>query len=175
MDSLILPFEGASPRIAADAFIAPGAVIVGDVEIGPGASVWYNCVLRGDVNRIIVGRGSNIQDGTVIHVSARHPVIVGEDVLVGHLCMLHGCTLRDRSFVGMRATILDGATVESDAMIAAGALLAPGKTATAGKLWAGSPATPMRDLGPDEIARFRWATEHYAENARLHREALAGA
>ena len=169
----VLPFNGIMPRIAEGVFIAPGAVVVGDVEIGPGSSVWYNAVIRGDVNRITIGRSTNIQDCSVIHVSARDGVVIGDDVLVGHLCMLHGCTLQDGCFIGMKSTILDAAMVETGAMVAAAALVSPRKVVTAGKLWAGSPAVPMRDLSPEEIARFKVATDGYAGHAGAHAASLA--
>lgn len=172
---LVLPYKGIMPRIAASAFIAPGAVVVGDVEIGEGSSVWYNAVLRGDMNSIRIGRDSNIQDGTVIHIAARTGVEIGDDVLVGHLSMLHGCKLESGCYIGMRSVVLDGAVVESGAQLAAGALLPPRKVATRGKLWAGSPATPMRDLSEEEIARFKVSTDGYARYAREHTASLAQA
>ena len=175
IQGLVLPFRGIMPRIAEGVFVAPGAVIVGDVEIGPGSSVWYNAVLRGDMNSIRIGRDSNIQDGAVIHVAARTGVEIGDDVLVGHLAMLHGCRLETGSYIGMRATVLDGAVVETGAMLAAGALLPPRKVATSGKLWAGSPAAPMRDLSAEDIARFKVSTDNYADYARQHMTSLAQA
>ena len=125
---IILPWRGVSPQIASDAFIAPNAVIIGDVVIGPGVTVWFNCVLRGDVNHIRVGARTNIQDGTVVHVSYKtHPTIIGEDVLIGHMATIHGCTLESKAFVGMRATVMDGVVVEREGMVAAGALVSPNK------------------------------------------------
>src|SRR6187549_4283365 len=121
----IAPYAGKSPRIHATAFVAPGACLIGDVEIGPDASIWYNCVLRADLNRIVVGARSNVQDGTVIHVEPHLPTLIGEDVLVGHMAILHACTVADRAFVGMGAIALDGSRIESGAMLAAGALLGP--------------------------------------------------
>ena len=172
---LVLPYNGIMPRIDEGVFIAPGAVVVGDVEIGAGSSVWYNAVIRGDMNGIRIGRGSNIQDCAVLHVAAKTGVEIGDDVLVGHLAMLHGCTLQSGSYIGMHSIVLDGAVVESGAMLAAGALLSPRKIAATGKLWAGSPAAPMRDLSPDEIARFKVSTDNYAEHARRHVTSLAAA
>ena len=125
VQGLVIPFRGIMPRIASDAFIAPGAVVVGDVEIGSGSSVWYNAVIRGDMTAIRIGRNSNIQDGCVLHVTATTGVEIGDDVLVGHLAMLHGCTLQSGCYIGMKSTVLDGATVETGAMLAAGSLLPP--------------------------------------------------
>jgi gamma-carbonic anhydrase len=162
-----------TPAIAADAFIAPDAQIIGDVRIGAGASVWFGCVLRGDVNFIRVGQGSNIQDGTIVHVTRkRHGTVIGDHVLVGHQCMIHGCELQDHSFIGLGATVMDACVVETDGMLAAGALLTPGKVVKSGQLWAGSPARYVRELTPDEIARNRAGAAGYVELARQYRAEL---
>ncbi len=177
---LILPFHGKTPRIHESAFVAPGAVIIGDVEIGPQASIWYNCVLRGDVNRIVVGARSNIQDGSVVHVESDTgdggcPTLIGEDVLIGHMAMIHGCTLMDRAFVGLGTVVMDQCVIESEAMLAAGALLSPGKRIPARQLWAGRPAKFMRDLDDAAVARLRTGPAGYVHAATLHRAALAEA
>ena len=164
----IAPYAGKSPRIDPTAFVAPGACVIGDVEIGPDASIWYNCVLRADLNRIVVGARSNIQDGTVIHVEPDLPTLIGEDALVGHMAMLHACTVADRAFVGMGAIALDGARIGSEAMLAAGALLASGKAVPARELWAGRPARLMRAIGDDELARMAAQTALYCELSRRH-------
>lgn len=180
-EATILPFGGKVPRIHESAFVAPGARIIGDVEIGPEASVWYNCVLRGDINRIVVGARSNLQDGTIVHVEgprpgfAGLPTIIGEDVLVGHMALLHGCVVEARAFVGMGAIVMDGGRLEPGSMLAAGAMLTPGKTVPEGKLWAGRPARHLRDLPVEERAGMAAQTRHYIHNARLHRQALATA
>lgn len=172
----ILPFRGIAPTIAGDAFIAPGCRLIGDVEIGVGASIWYNSVLRGDIGRIRVGARSNLQDGTVVHVEGgRHDTLIGEDVLVGHMVMLHGCTLHDRAFVGMGATVMDGCAIEPYGRLAAGALLTPGKRLPARELWGGRPARYMRDLTEAEIAWHDDAISRYVALAAEHRAALAGA
>lgn len=164
---LIYPYQGVVPRIGQGVFIAPGARVIGDVEIGDGASVWFNVVIRGDVHAIRIGSGSNIQDGTVVHVTYKeYSTTIGNNVLIGHRCMIHGCILEDGSFVGMQATVMDGCIVESGAMIAAGSLLTPGKTVPGGELWAGRPARYLRDLRPDEAARIPQAVAHYAALAR---------
>lgn len=173
MRGLVLPHKGVMPRIAADVFIAPGAIVIGDVEIGPGSSIWYNTVIRGDVHYIRIGSGTNIQDGTVIHVSGgSHPTVIGDDVLIGHQCMIHGCTLQSGSFIGMGATILDGVTVETGGQVAAHALVPPRKIVKAGQLWGGNPAVFMRDLRPEDIARIPRATANYRENAKAHMDSL---
>lgn len=175
----ILIFGGRTPRIDPAAFVAPGAQLIGDVEIGPEASIWYNCVLRGDVNRIRVGARTNIQDGSVIHVDSPkagdeegHPTIIGKDVLIGHLAMVHGCILHDRAFVGLGGIVMDGCEIESDAMLAAGAMLTPGKRIPSGQLWAGRPAKFVRDLTEQELAGQRAGVAHYVALARAHSEAL---
>ena len=169
MTGLIREFNGVSPKIHETAFVADNAAIIGDVEIGPRASIWYGVVIRGDMNRIRIGANTNIQDGTVIHVDSEGehwnglPTLIGDKVTVGHRVMLHACTLEDRSFVGMSATVLDGAVIESGAMVAAGALVTPGKRVLKGQLWGGTPAKYMRDLRPEEVDYFDFVTEHYLE------------
>ena len=166
---LILPYQGKLPQIATDAFIAANATVIGDVEIGAGSGIWFGCVLRGDVHSIRIGRMTNIQDGTVIHVSSgKAGTSVGDGVTVGHMAVLHACTLEDDSFVGMKACVMDFAVVESGAMVAAGALVAPGKRVRRGELWAGSPARLMRQLSEEEMAYFKTSAEHYAELARSY-------
>jgi len=168
-------FMGTTPDIAADAFIAPGAQIVGNVKVAEGASVWYNCVLRADVQTIVVGARSNIQDGTVVHVTRKtHGTFIGEDCLIGHMAMIHGCTLEDHSFVGLGAIVMDGCVIESDAMLAAGAMLTPGKRIPSGQMWAGRPAVYVRDLRPEEIARNRAGAAGYVELAQMHRREVLG-
>jgi carbonic anhydrase/acetyltransferase-like protein (isoleucine patch superfamily) len=119
----IHPFGSERPQLADDVFIAPGAQVIGKVTIGTGSSVWFNCVLRGDVGRITVGERTNLQDGTIVHVTGgRFDTHIGDDVLIGHGCIIHGCRLENHTFVGMGAIVLDGAVVEADAMLAAGFL-----------------------------------------------------
>lgn len=167
----ILPFGGVTPTIAADVYIAPTAAVIGDVEIGAGSSVWFGCVLRGDVNIIRIGQRTNLQDGTIVHVdSAEYGAFVGDDVLVGHAAVIHACTIEDRAVIGIRATVLDGAVIKRGAMVAAGALVPPGKVVRAGELWAGTPARKLRDLGPDEAAHFRALTEGYVKLAAAYRD-----
>ncbi|MEO0399957.1 MAG: gamma carbonic anhydrase family protein [Pseudomonadota bacterium] len=176
MQPLIFAINGKHPNIHPSAFIAPGVVICGDVDIAENASVWYGCVLRGDNSKISIGAGSNIQDGTVIHSDAEDtggtPALIGKNALIGHKCMLHGCTVEDEGFVGMASTMLDRSTVQSGAMLAAGAFLAPGKTVPTGELWAGSPARKFRDLreGEDKFAAI--GSAHYMHQAEIHTKAL---
>jgi carbonic anhydrase/acetyltransferase-like protein (isoleucine patch superfamily) len=181
-DPLIISIHGKTPKIHDSAFIAPGVKIIGDVEIGPDASVWYNCVIRAEVNRVVIGARSNIQDGTIIHVDPPEagpplgfPTIIGEDVLVGHLAMIHGCILEDRAFVGLSATAMNGCVIESDGMLAAGAMLTQGKRIESKQLWAGSPAKHIRDLNEQAIIGMRMGVAHYVENAKAHKAAIAAA
>lgn len=171
--AIILPYRGVRPRIAEDAFIAPGAVVVGDVEIGAGTSVWFGCVIRGDEESIRIGERVNLQDGTVVHVHSRKQgTIIGDDVTVGHQVLLHACTLESGAYVGMGATVMDEAVVEGGAMLAGGALLTPRKVVRRGELWAGRPARLMRKIAPDEAAQLAGTARLYAERAQHYREAL---
>lgn len=180
-DVTIAPLNGKTPRIHSSAFIAPGCRIIGDVEIGPDVSLWYNCVVRADVNRIVIGARSNVQDGSVIHCDSPYdgqpdgcPTIIGEDCLIGHLAMVHGAIMEDRAFVGLSATVMNACVIESDGMVAAGAILTPGKRVGSGQMWVGRPAKFVRDLSPEEIASHRAGVAGYVENGRAHKAALAG-
>lgn len=170
------------PKIDDSAFIAPGCRIVGDVTIGPQTSIWYNCVIRAEVNSVVIGARSNIQDGSVIHcdgpmpgVPGGYPTIIGDDVLVGHNVMLHGAILHDHAFVGLSATVMNGAVIEGDAMLAAGAMLTQGKQIPARQLWAGAPARFVRNLDEEAVMGMRMSVAHYVENAKMHMAAIAAA
>lgn len=167
---IILPFNGVSPKIHQDAWIAPGAVVIGDVEIGAQSSVWFGCVVRGDVNTIRIGERTNIQDNSTIHVT-RHsgPTTIGSGITIGHNAVLHACTLEDDCFVGMSSVILDGATVKSGGMLAAGAMLTGHKRIGAGQLWAGNPAKYFRDLKEKEAAFIAQSAANYVDDMRMHR------
>jgi carbonic anhydrase/acetyltransferase-like protein (isoleucine patch superfamily) len=170
---LILPYrgeyspKGILPTISPQAFIAPGAAVIGDVEIGADSGVWFGCVIRGDVNIIRIGSRTNIQDGTVIHVTRETgPTHIGSNVTIGHSVLLHACTLEDDSFVGMHATVMDGAVVESGAMVAAGALVTPGKRIPKGQIWAGNPAKFFRVLTKEEQEFIPISADNYVKHAR---------
>lgn len=165
----------AAPQVHANAFVAPNATVVGDVHIGEGSSVWFGSVLRGDVQAIRIGRGSNVQDLSVVHASTNGlPTTLGDHVTVGHAAILHSCTLHDFAFVGFGACVLDGAVVEADGMLAAGAVLTPGKVLGAGELWAGNPARFVRKLDEKEIARNRQIAPRYSLLAQAHRSGSVG-
>lgn len=174
----LIAFNGKSPKIDPSAFVAPGCRLIGDIEIGPEASIWYNCVLRGDVNVIRIGARANIQDGTVIHCDSGHgggggfPTIIGEEVLVGHLAMLHGVTLADRSFVGLGAIAMDGTSIASGGMLAAGGMLTPGKAIGANEMWGGRPARLMRELSDAQVAGNLLGVAGYVALAKAHKAAL---
>ncbi len=178
-DVSIIPFNGKTPKIDDSAFIAPGCRIIGDVTIGPEASIWYNCVLRADVSRIVIGARSNIQDGTIIHcdtaipgIRPDYPTLIGDDVLVGHMVMLHGCRIDDRGFIGLGAIVMNGCVIESDGMLGAGALLPEGKQIGAKELWVGRPAKMIRELPDAALLDMRMGVAHYVENAKAHAKAV---
>ena len=165
----LVSFEGRAPVVASDAFIAPNAILVGDIEIGAQASVWYGCILRGDVNKIAVGARSNLQDGTIVHGSPGiGATVIGANVLVGHGALIHGCELRDHSFVGMRAVILNKSVVETGALVAAGALVTEGTRIPAGEIWGGNPARKIGLLRDKAAQAMRAAVESYVDLAARH-------
>lgn len=162
----VLRYKNTRPRIHRSAFVAPGASVIGDVVVGSGSSLWFGVVARGDLNEIRIGQQTNIQDGTIIHVSSTgQGTYIGDGVTVGHMAVVHACTLEDSSFVGIKACVMDDAVVQSGAMVAAGALVTPGKTVPSGELWGGVPARFIRPLNQEETDMIRWIPEHYAELA----------
>jgi len=145
------PYNGVLPRLGARVFLAPGAHLAGDVEVGDDVSFWFHTVARGDVNWIRIGARTNVQDGAVLHVThERHPLVLGAGVVVGHQAVLHGCTVEDGALVGIGARVLDGAVVEAGAQVGAGAVVAPGVRVPAGHLALGVPARVVRPLSEDE-------------------------
>ncbi|MCF8475155.1 MAG: gamma carbonic anhydrase family protein [Emcibacter sp.] len=165
----LYPFNGVWPKLGKGVFIAPGARIIGDVEIGDNSSIWFNCVLRGDVEAIRIGKGTNIQDNTVIHVDGRGiKTIIGDNVLVGHSAMIHGTTIEDKGFVGFCAVTMDGSHVENEGMLAAGSLLSPSKRVKSRELWAGRPAQKFRDLNDEALKGMMAGTVGYQELARKY-------
>ncbi|MBC7800796.1 MAG: gamma carbonic anhydrase family protein [Gemmatimonadaceae bacterium] len=171
---MLFALDNLAPDIAGDAWVAPNASVIGNVTLGPRSSVWFHCVLRGDSNRIRVGAGSNIQDGTIVHVNAGDgfDCWIGDDVTVGHAAIVHACRLHDRAFVGMGATVLDGAEIEEGGMLAAGAVLTPGKRLGRQELWAGIPARKLRDMPDEERLRLDQTAAHYAVLAARYRAGL---
>lgn len=166
---IILPFKGVMPTIHPSCFVAPGAVIIGDVEIGEDSNIWFGCVLRGDVQSIRVGARTNIQDGSVVHVTRNiGPTVIGNGVTIGHSAVIHACTIEDDAFVGMHATVMDHAVVSRNGMLAAGALLAPRKTIPTGELWAGNPAKLFRPMKQEELDYIPVSAAHYVALSRQY-------
>lgn len=167
-------FRGHTPKIPASCFIEPSAQIIGDVELGEECSVWFNSVVRGDVNPIRMGARTNIQDLTMVHVmSQKFGTTIGDDVTVGHHVVLHGCKVGSRVLVGMGAILMDGVEVGDDCIIAAGALLSPGTKIPSGSLAVGSPAKVRRPLTPEEVAWLAQSARNYVAYAREHAAELA--
>jgi len=165
---MIRAYRGRLPVLGRDVYVDEQACVIGDVSLGDDASVWPMAVARGDVNRIVIGARTNIQDGAVLHVThdGRYtpggvPLLIGDDVTVGHLAMLHACSIGHRVLVGMHATVLDRAILEDEILLAAGSVVAPGKRLEAGFLYRGSPAIRARALTSDELGMLRYSAEHY--------------
>ena len=167
---LVRSHHGVTPMIADDVFVAEGAIIVGDVQIGEGSSVWYQSVVRGDVNYVRIGRNTNLQDGCLVHVHHEtSPCVVGDDVTAAHKVVLHGCTVLDRCLIGIGATVLDGAVVGEESVVGAGSLVTPGTVVPPRSLALGRPARVVRELTEKDLA---WIRESAASYARYAREAI---
>ena len=172
---MIRQFEGTEPTLADGVFVDEAAVVIGDVVLGEDSSVWPMAVIRGDVNQISIGARSNIQDGSILHVTHAGPysktgyaLEVGDDVTIGHQVTLHGCTIESACLIGMGAIVMDGAVVESGAMVAAGALVSPRTRVTGGWLWKGSPARAARELTEQEREFILYSAGHYVRLAQRH-------
>jgi carbonic anhydrase/acetyltransferase-like protein (isoleucine patch superfamily) len=165
-----LSYGGQSPRLGTDAFIADGARLIGDVKVGDSSSVWFNCVLRGDINRVEIGHHTNIQDNTICHVADEHACVVGNYVTCGHSAILHGCVVGDETLVGMGAILMNGVNVGRQCIVGAGALLTEGLLVPDGSLVYGSPAKVVSQLGQCEREQIRGWAEKYC---RLAAEYLA--
>jgi carbonic anhydrase/acetyltransferase-like protein (isoleucine patch superfamily) len=173
--AIIRAYGGIAPRIDATAWVAPGACVVGDVTLAAEVSVWYGCVVRGDVHAIRIGARSNVQDGCVLHVTRdRFPTEVGSEVTLGHRAVVHGCRVGDGALVGIGALVLDGATVGEGALVGAGAVVTPGSEIPARSLAVGIPARVIRQLSDQELHEQRQRTLSYVETARAHAREDAG-
>lgn len=164
----IRSYKGVSPRLGKQTYVDEAAVVIGDVVLGDDCSVWPMAVIRGDVNHIRIGRRSNIQDGTVVHVTHGyranpdgHAVVIGDDVTVGHNVTVHGCTIEDRCLIGIGSTILDGAVIHSNVLLGAGSLVSEDKELESGYLYIGAPAKRIRILTDEEMAWFEYSAKHY--------------
>lgn len=161
-----------APRVAESAWVADSAQVMGDVVLAEDSSVWFGATLRGDTETITVGRGSNIQDGSVLHADVGYPLVVGERVTVGHMVMLHGCTIGDESLIGIGATVLNGATIGKNCLVGAGSLVTEGKVFPDGSVIMGSPARVVKQLTPEQVEGLRRSAQHYVDNARRYRSGL---
>jgi carbonic anhydrase/acetyltransferase-like protein (isoleucine patch superfamily) len=168
--ALLKAYAGRAPRIDATAWIADDATVVGDVSLGPGASLWFGVVVRGDVHHVRIGARTNVQDLSVVHVTGgTHPTVIGEEVTVGHRVVLHGCTVHDRCLIGIGAVVLDGAEIGPEAMVGAGALVPPGMRVPPRTLVMGTPARVKRPLTDEEVAHLRASADHYVGYADRYR------
>ena len=170
-DATLLALPGRRPHIDPSAFRAPGSRVIGAVTLHEGASVWYNAVLRADSDTVTVGAGSNVQDNVSVHVDRGHPVVIGEDVSIGHNAVVHGCTIGDGALIGMGAVVLSGATIGAECLVAGGALVLGGTEVPAGSLVAGVPARVRRQLSAEERAGLRENARVYRDHTETHRAA----
>ncbi len=173
----IRAFEGVTPQIAASAFIDESAVVIGNVSIGEDSSVWPCCSVRGDIHKITIGKRTNIQDGSILHVThdseyapGGFGLTVGDDVTVGHNVVLHACTIEDKCLIGMGSVVLDGSVVQSGAMVGAGSLVPPNKVLTGGYMWLGSPVKKVRELSAKEKEFLTYSAAQYAALKNRHSE-----
>jgi carbonic anhydrase/acetyltransferase-like protein (isoleucine patch superfamily) len=166
---MLIEYKGRRPEIDPEVFIAPTAVIIGDVTIGKGASIWYGVVLRGDMETITIGEYTNIQDNCTVHTDYGHPAVIGNNVTVGHNAVVHGCTIGDHCLVGMNAVVLSGAHIAESTVVAAGSVVREGQRAGPLELLAGSPAVAKRTLTPEGAKAFRQPVADYRELSVGHR------
>jgi carbonic anhydrase/acetyltransferase-like protein (isoleucine patch superfamily) len=177
----IREFQGKIPVISEDVWVDPTAVVIGDVEIGSGSSIWPLVVVRGDIHQIKIGTNTNIQDGSVVHVThdssfnpGGFPPILGDNITVGHKVMLHGCTIGDNCLIGMGAVVMDGAVIESQVVLGAGSLVPGGKVLESGYLWVGSPVRRARELNEKEREFLEYSPQNYARLAKKYLEGSKG-
>ncbi len=168
----IYELDGTAPRLAPSAWVADNAQVMGSVTLAEDSSVWFGVTIRGDTETIVVGEGSNVQDGSVLHADVGFPLTIGRHVTVGHQVMLHGCTIGDESLIGIGAVVLNGAKIGKHCLVGAGALVTEGKEFPDGSMIIGSPARAIKTLTPEQIAGLRRSAEHYIENARRYRQGL---
>lgn len=163
---------GRSPQISASSWIAPNASIIGSVTLGANSSVWWNSVLRGDNENIIIGANTNIQDGSVLHADPGIPLTLGDNVTVGHMVMLHGCTVGEGSLIGIKSVIMNHVVIGKECLIGANTLIPEGKVIPDRSLVVGSPGRILRTLSDEEVERLRGTAAHYVENAQMYRDTL---
>lgn len=160
------------PRIASGAWVAESAQVIGRVQMGEGSSVWYGAVLRGDNEWLTLGDRVNVQDGSVLHSDPGFPLVLDDDVSIGHLVMLHGCTVGEGSLIGIKAVVLNGAKIGKGCLVGAGSVVTEGKEFPDHSLILGAPAKVVREVTPEQVARLRLTAQHYVEKARMHRTRL---
>ncbi|MGE4328804.1 gamma carbonic anhydrase family protein [Diaphorobacter sp.] len=168
----IYELDGVAPQVAASAWVADSAQVIGDVQLAGDASVWFGTVVRGDTARISIGAGTNVQDASVLHADLGQPLVIGERVTVGHQVMLHGCTIGDESLIGIGAIVLNGARIGRNCLVGAGALVTEGKEFPDGSMILGSPARVVRQLTPEQIEGLRRSAQHYIDNAHRFKAGL---
>ena len=168
----IYQLDDKTPQIADSAWVADNAEVMGDVRLGESVSIWFNTTLRGDNDPITIGEGTNIQDGSVLHTDEGVPLTIGRNVTVGHMVMLHGCSIGDESLIGIGAIVLNGAKIGRNCLVGAGALVTEGKEFPDGSMILGSPAKVVRQLTPEQIEGLRQSAQHYIDNARKFRATL---
>jgi carbonic anhydrase/acetyltransferase-like protein (isoleucine patch superfamily) len=164
----IYELDGMAPKLGQGAWVADNAEVIGQVEMAENASVWYGCVVRGDTEKIRIGRNSNIQDGSVLHADFGVPLVIGDNVTVGHQVMLHGCTVGDGTLIGIQAVVLNNARIGKNSIVGAGSVVTEGKEFPDNSLIVGAPAKAIRTLDAEQIARFQTIPQHYVENALRH-------
>ena len=168
----IYELDGVAPRVAASAWVADTAQVIGNVVLGENASVWFGTVVRGDTEAITIGAGTNIQDASVLHADFGQPLVIGERVTVGHQVMLHGCTIGDETLIGIGAIVLNGARIGKNCLVGAGSLVTEGKEFPDGSMIMGTPAKVVRQLTLEQIEGLRLSAQHYIDNARMFRATL---
>lgn len=164
--------DGVAPQMAESSWVADSAQVMGNVHLAENSSVWFGAVLRGDTETITIGKGSNVQDGSVMHADYGYPLVVGERVTIGHQVMLHGCTIGDETLIGIGATVLNGAKIGKNCLVGARSLVTEGKEFPDGSMIMGSPAKVVRQLTPEQIEGLRRSAAHYVENAERYRKGL---
>lgn len=169
---MLFAYQQHSPKVSSTAYVAPGAAVIGRVSLGERVSVWFNAVMRGDNDDIVIGDGSNVQDGCVLHVDKGFPIHVGKDCTIGHKVMLHGCSVGDESLIGMNAVVLNGAKIGKRCLVGANALVTEGTEIPDGSLVLGSPAKVVKALDEDALKRMAFGAKHYQEKILDYKEGL---
>jgi carbonic anhydrase/acetyltransferase-like protein (isoleucine patch superfamily) len=168
----IYELDGLTPNVAASAWVADNAQVMGNVTLADDTSVWFGVTVRGDNDPVSVGAGTNIQDGSVLHTDVGYPITIGQNVTIGHMVMLHGCTIGDESLIGIGAIVLNGAKIGKNCLVGAGSLVTEGKVFPDGSMILGSPAKVVRQLSPEQIEGIRKSAQHYTDNARRYKTQL---